>query len=361
MVKKCYIHIGMHKTGSSSIQETFCGNRFKSQKLKYFPALGPNHGVGFKKLFSNIKSQKELNEMDFDENLPFLKDNFYMNLVYKTAEELKNENILFSGEDFSNSKYIVNFVNHIFPKHEIEVISYIRNPIDIATSSFQQRVKGPGVYGIPKIIEFDQLIPDYKTKFEQYINNKLISKLHFKEFNRENLVGGDVIDDIAKIMNLETNEYSKKYINESINGITLTYLFVLKSSNIYKSATKVLDKRIVSVANRRFLQNFEFIDSPKIILCGEKLENALEEKRESLDWIERYLSIKFKDRVKKDDKSFFIEDESGIFELAKENLLILQNLKRKIKVNTKSIDELSNRLFINWFGTYTNIASKKVT
>ena len=54
MANKCYVHIGMHKTGSSSIQETFCGEGFKSVKVKYFPILGPNHGVGFKKLFPDI-------------------------------------------------------------------------------------------------------------------------------------------------------------------------------------------------------------------------------------------------------------------------------------------------------------------
>ena len=77
MANKCYIHIGMHKTGSSSIQETFCIERFKSDKIKYFPILGPNHGVGFKKLFPHISSNEELKKLEFKSSLPLLKKNIY--------------------------------------------------------------------------------------------------------------------------------------------------------------------------------------------------------------------------------------------------------------------------------------------
>ena len=82
MANKCYIHIGMHKTGSSSIQETFCGEKFKSGKIKYFPILGPNHGVGFKKLFPHIRSNEELKKLEFDSSLSLLKENKYMNLIF---------------------------------------------------------------------------------------------------------------------------------------------------------------------------------------------------------------------------------------------------------------------------------------
>ena len=361
MANKCYIHIGMHKTGSSSIQETFCGEKFKSSKIKYFPILGPNHGVGFKKLFPHIKSSKELKKLEFESCLPLLKENIYMNLIYKTAKELENENIFFSGEDFSNSSYVVDLVNHIFPNHEIEVICYIRNPIDFASSGFQQRVKGPGVHSFNKEINFNNLIPDYRQKFEPYVKNNKISKLHIKEYKRTNLIDGDVIDDIAKIMKLEPVEYNKVISNESVDGIVVAYTFLLKTSKIYKAATKVLNNKLVSKTNQKFLKNFESNKSPKIILCGKKLNLALNEKKDSIKWIEDYLSTKFEEKINQDKDAFYINDEYDIFALAKENVQILENLKRKIKIKTDNIAELSNRLFIYWFSIYTNLDSKKIS
>lgn len=361
MANKCYIHIGMHKTGSSSIQETFCGERLKSVKIKYFPILGPNHGVGFKKLFPNIGSNEELKKLEFKSYLPILKENIYMNLIYKTAKELENENIFFSGEDFSNTTYVVDLVNHIFPNHEIEVICYVRNPIDFASSGFQQRVKGPGVHSFNQEINFNNLIPDYREKFEPYVKNNKISKLHIKEYKRTNLLGGDVIDDIAKIMKLESSEYNKVISNESADGIVIAYTFLLKSSEIYKAATKVLNNKLVSKTNEKFLETFESNKSPKIILCGKKLNEALKEKKDSIKWIEDYLCTKFQDKVNQDKDAFYINDENDIFVLAKKNKSILENLKRKIKIKTNNIGEFSNRLFIYWFSIYTNLDSKKIS
>ena len=359
MANKCYIHIGMHKTGSSSIQETFCGEKFKSGKIKYFPILGPNHGVGFKKLFPHIRSTEELRKLEFESSLPLLKENIYMNLIYKTAKELENENIFFSGEDFSNTSYVVDLVNHIFPNHEIELICYVRNPIDFASSGFQQKVKGNG-YNLTQKINFNNIIPDYRKKFEPYVKNNKISKLHIKEYKRSNLIGGDVIDDIAKIMKLEPNEYDKVISNESADGIVIAYTFLLKSSKIYKAATKVLNNKLVSKTNQKFLKIFESNKSPKIILCGKKLNEAIKEKKDSIKWIEDYLCTKFKDTVNQDKDAFYINDEYDIFKLAKKHKSILENLKRKIKIKTDNIGEFSNKLFIIWFNIYTNLESKNI-
>ena len=361
MAYKCYIHIGMHKTGSTSIQETFSGEKFKSGKIKYFPILGPNHGVGFKKLFPHILSSSELKKLEFESCLPLLKENIHMDLIYKIAKELENENIFFSGEDFSNTTYVVDLVNHIFPNHKIEVICYVRNPIDFASSGFQQRVKGPGVHSGKQEINFNNLIPDYRKKFEPYVKNKKISKLHIKEYKRTNLIGGDVIDDIAKIMKLEPNEYNKVISNESVDGIVIAYTFLLKSSKIYNGATKVLNNKLVSKTNKKFLKIFESNISPKIILCGEKLNEALKEKKDSIKWIEDYLCTKFQDTVNQDKDAFYINDEYDIFELAKKNLSSHKDLKRKIKLKTDNIGEFANKLFLIWFNIYTNLESQNIT
>ncbi|MDC3044730.1 hypothetical protein OA098_01440, partial [Prochlorococcus sp. AH-736-B04] len=317
-------------------------------------------GVGFRKLFPHIRSNKELKKLEFESFLPSLKENIYMNLIYKSAKELENENIFFSGEDFSNSSYVVDLVNHIFPNHEIEVICYVRNPIDFASSGFQQRVKGPGVHSFNQEINFNNLIPDYRKKFEPYVKNNKISKLHIKEYKRTNLIGGDVIDDIAKIMKLKPNEYNKVISNESVDGIVVAYTFLLKSSKIYKGAAKVLNKKLVTKTNQKFLKIFESNKFPKIILCGRKLNDALKEKKDSIKWIEDYLCTKFQDTVNQDKDAFYINDEYDIFELAKKNISILENLKIKIKLKTDNIGELSNRLFLIWFNMYTNLESKNI-
>ena len=148
--------------------------------------------------------------------------------------------------------------------------------------------------------------------------------------------------------------------NESVDGIVVAYTFLLKSSKIYKGAAKVLNKKLVTKTNQKFLKIFESNKFPKIILCGRKLNEALKEKKDSIKWIEDYLCTKFQDTVNQDKDAFYINDEYDIFELAKKNISILENLKIKIKLKTDNIGELSNRLFLIWFNMYTNIESKNI-
>ena len=102
MANKCYVHIGMHKTGSSSIQETFCGEKFKSSKIKYFPILGPNHGVGFKKLFPHIRSNEELKKLKFESSLSLLKENTYIK-----REKIVLDRKIWHNNGLNNLNYLI--------------------------------------------------------------------------------------------------------------------------------------------------------------------------------------------------------------------------------------------------------------
>lgn len=141
-MKKCLIHIGMHKTGSTSIQESLNGF---SNKNFYYANLGQsNHSVPIYVLFSKNWNGHFLLKGKPYEQIVQMKKETHENLI-SSIEKAKNRTLIISGEDIvslteDELSFFRNFLNDQGYQH-IQIFAYVREPVEFISSAFQEILK----------------------------------------------------------------------------------------------------------------------------------------------------------------------------------------------------------------------------
>jgi hypothetical protein len=134
----------MHKTGTSSIQQSFY--EFNDGSTTYLSDLGINHSVPIMTIFSNDpysyhiwneqgKSHKEIDK----------KKKEYKDALDNFLKKSKHDKVIISGEDigFLDEEEKKNLLLYFIKKQfEIKVICLFRDPCSYAASDLQQKIKG---------------------------------------------------------------------------------------------------------------------------------------------------------------------------------------------------------------------------
>ena len=207
------IHIGLHKTGSSSIQETFA--RLDMPEHDYLQ-WGPdaNHSGAFQYAFStdpaNIYSHvamartpKEIEEVTQD-----TLDDLCEGISFCTKP-----NIIISAEDIStaSTESLVDFRNFLAPfAKSIQIYCYVRAPISSMTSAFQQYMKmGTSVDYLHN--------PEYRERLEHFDDVFGKESVHLLKFDRTTLIGKDVVADFAHHLGIAVDAREIKTTNEALS------------------------------------------------------------------------------------------------------------------------------------------------
>jgi len=201
--KKCYIHIGMHKTGSTSIQTTL--NKNTSDNFHYVQMDTPNHGGNIFTLFSDHpekyhawrklgKSKDEINKIAKETE---------KQLIQNFTENNLN-NFIISGEDIITLSHnelmkFKSFLENYFDT--IIIIGYVRSPKSYIESAFQQSIKG-----YLNNFNIDGMYPIYRNKFEKFdtVFDKENVKLFY--FNPDTLVDKNVVLDFCSKVGMTIND-----------------------------------------------------------------------------------------------------------------------------------------------------------
>ena len=151
IVKKIYLHIGLHKTASTSLQETCAANHSKlaAQNIHYPIFSCPctphrsisNHSIPLFSLFTTAPRS-------YPVNIHWgIKDVEVANDAYRKQLEMAFENeqdLLISGEDISslNAKELSNLLNFLGATgRQIVPFACVRSPYAFHCSQVQQQVK----------------------------------------------------------------------------------------------------------------------------------------------------------------------------------------------------------------------------
>lgn len=282
--EECFIHIGMHKTGSSSIQESL--NKLPTtSNFHYIKLDSPNHGGNIYTLFSSkpqnyhawIKlglSKDEINE---------IKEKTKSKLI-ESFTTIDSNRFFISGEDIINLEYeellrLKDFFSDYFKK--ITIIGYVRTPKTYIKSAFQQSVKG-------KLNHFNlsKLYPNYKSRFEKFDNVFDKKNVILRPFNKENLYGNSVVSDIAKILNIEFNESFEKRTNDSLSleAVQLLYIY-RKFGPSYGTGKNSIRE------NNTLIKSLSTIGKTKFEISDSLINPILEKNRNDISWITNRLDL----------------------------------------------------------------------
>jgi len=256
---KCVIHIGLHKTGSSAIQDFL--NNYEDESNFYADLadegnLGNrNHSVPFiglfKKDFNQYKTflDHELSNSEIQKIKESWKKKLHLSLKKSVSEK---KNIFFSGEEIGNLRNdeVSNMINFIKNYHDnILIVGYIREPVSYARSAFQQNLKS-GLANIPQVLN-----QKFVSKCNKFINILGAENVLIKEFNRKKLKNGNIVDDFADTFSLKNNADYVYSNNSSLSGNAIKILFNLNKYIDIKNYTisHSVRKRTVSILRKIFL------------------------------------------------------------------------------------------------------------
>ncbi|WP_107495821.1 hypothetical protein [Thalassobius sp. I31.1] len=207
---RCVLHIGWHKTGTTSIQQNAFKNRDKLEKLGiHYPSWHQNHGAALVSAFRNDEGYY------FAETFvpPPAKHVCTAHSVWgqqvfdKAIAEADGRTLLLSGEDLTllHQSEIDALATELQSGFEtVDVVAYVRNHHDYLHSTVQQLVRMG--FSVPKVLEMakaapadlDNLrvmnpIPEYGSRLQSWVSAFGANNVHIHNYDLLRGSGQDVV------------------------------------------------------------------------------------------------------------------------------------------------------------------------
>lgn len=217
------LHVGMHKTGTTSIQRSL--QDLSSQGARYVQMGGSNHSAPIVTAFHDDPTEMGLHRRAGREagTLAEYRQTMRDRLDKELSRRPEFDRFVISGEGIvALPPPALKDLRSVLLSHvdQVQVFAYIREPVGFSVSAFQQRVKNGG-----RAFRLSQ--PEYRKKFQRFIN--VFGPEHFsaKVFARDQLKDGSVVADFCHLWSLPFDRSKEVRSNESISEpvVKLLHLF----------------------------------------------------------------------------------------------------------------------------------------
>lgn len=280
---RCIIHIGMHKTGSTSIQESLRG--FSDDKFLY-PVLGnaANHSLAIFSLFGTHGGRHHLHRANGRDAAAVRAYNRAVEAdLEKAIEESRGRTLLISGEDIS-----------VLPRHDleklrdyfqarvdaVEIVGYVRSPAGFIASGFQERVKG----GLEEWAGPEQIYRSYRDSFGRFDEVFGRENVRLWKFDPKAFPGGCAVQDFCSRLGIELPAERILRLNESLSRQAVALLYIYRKFGRKLGATTLLGAESQSLGKAlSVLGEDKFRFSPDVI------RPVLEKYRSDIEWMEARL------------------------------------------------------------------------
>lgn len=231
--KRIVLHIGLHKTGTSSIQETLRVNRERLiERGLLFPRTLPgNHSNLFYNAFGAAPETYHANRARGlgREEIATRTARTLAALAEEVAAS-PCETIVFSGEDACTfdkaaAERAHEFFAGLVPGAAIEILFYTRHPIDYIASAVQENVKGNGLtVARAKQIHTGTAPRRYQRVHDVFAGVFGKEALRFRSFEAARERPGGLIADFMAALGLTAEGLREVRRNESIAGELVGFL-----------------------------------------------------------------------------------------------------------------------------------------
>jgi hypothetical protein len=228
-----YLHIGSHKTGTSSIQDSFFKSQshLHSQGIDYFQ-YSANHSqpmlwrFGSKRFTHPVTVNARLSREDVlrvsnevnQQLCNFITDTHFPTKVI-SGEEIST----LSDGDISGIKSFLNDFDV-----QVRIIIYIRNYYEYLSSEIQELIKwGWTLPDLKKAIARGDVVqPNYKGRIQKFITHFGRSNVEVRVFHPDHLLRGDLLADFCQaIGSLDACEgLTRRTTNTSMSGSSVRLL-----------------------------------------------------------------------------------------------------------------------------------------
>ena len=281
---RCIIHIGMHKTGSTSIQASL--NRLADSRFLYAD-LGPepNHSIPLCVLFSSDPARCTSNKPS---KRHLGTDPAYWSLVRNRLDaaigRCGDRTLLISGEDIcSLARSDLAGLHRYFGARfdRVEVVAYVRSPAAYLASVFQQRVKGD-------LDEFNPaaMLRGYEETFGKFDELFGRANVHLWKFDPARFPGGCVVQDFCARLGIHLPRGRVKRANDSLPRPALDLLYC------YRKFGKPHGSEDMPAGEaQRLGRVLSALGTDKLRFAPELVQPILERHRADIQWMEERLGV----------------------------------------------------------------------
>lgn len=287
-MKTVILHIGLHKTGTTTLQG--CLKGYKSQEIKYASFEHKNHSIPIFTIFSDnrykyhIWKTAGLNNKEIDQyrlkNIRVLEND----LLDRSSSKL-----LISGEDISilkkrEKEALIEF----FKKRnaDVEVIAYVRSPISWCASTFSSLVRQGN--------NIKRLNINYKSRISPFINILGKDKVRVFDFDLITTKPNGLLNHFSNLFGLPKMISPKLNTSLSLLALALTWELNKLCKNI--EIPLILQKRLelVNLIKNFFDEKNGFNPAdPQVLfqICNSSV-------KDECDWLNNSFGIQFPSPLK---------------------------------------------------------------
>lgn len=290
------IHPGMHKTGSSSIQETLVS--VKPEGWIPPDTLAGNMSGLFALFFEDNPHEHHsfkarglsVDDVQTERTVRFKK---FQRQIEVGAE--KGLNSIFTGEHIGFGTRIGNKrMADFYKKHGYQprVIAYVRRPMSFMQSAFQQRIKT----NLRKLDPQSGLWPKYRDRFEKMDDIFGRENVQLCIFDTNYLVEGDVCIDFFNKIGVEIKSNQVIRVNEGLSLSACALLYAQR--NLGEGFVQGFNG--ASQKNNNFIAALSRFSGPPLKFKRSFVEPIFEEWRGDLEWMEERIGFSLSDMPEED-------------------------------------------------------------
>lgn len=291
----CILHIGMPKTGTSTIQKNLF-MKVEDPRVHYASFPQDNHSGPLLTMFmddpttyhyaNNLKILNNINEVN-KKNIAIFTEG--LNSHPGSIEIISGEDLFHLdplGKKNDSIKLLKNFLLLYFEK--IIVVAYVRKPSSLLASAFQQLVKYHDLGSLNHSIYHRYM------SFKKYMEIFGESNVRLFNFEPENFDNGDILLDFTTRLGLKPQKSIIKIVNESISKGAISILFTYHfhknvKTNFYLNYNRNILKLVNLLCD---------IDTEKLKFSGPFIESIITTYQSDYDWIVSKMGDGFKETTK---------------------------------------------------------------
>ena len=347
------LHIGLPKTGTTSVQQAFHINRDEllNKHGVLYPSISFNHGIPLFSAFSEYPEKYHINVRRGVASRKLLYAE-REKLLFELEEELMVFNYhttFISGEDLCNLKEdevgnLINWFANFFKK--IKVLVFVREPLSWAQSAYQQLIKS----GSTKV-ELDKNIrlPNYRYRIMPWVNHLGKDSINCVKFEDKLKNKYGVLGYVLEWLKLDLEKLNDDFgkSNESLSNEVIQILSSLNSNRNPLNSPQRFNGDI---------EVFKKLSGLKFTLAKKLQEYVLANCKNDVSWLKKMFGVEYS--YAKDtsfDKTEAILDPDFANTLG----ILLSDMSNEIRFYQYLYSKVSKDLQLNKYLTETEMENLK--